>query len=42
MVFCSSLEGFVQADHEAGLENRLHYLDYGDTYSFEVAVEMRS
>ena len=35
-VFKSSLEDFKRAVVEAGLEDRVHYLEHGDTYEFEV------
>ncbi len=34
--FKSPLEDFKKAVTEAGLEDRVHYLEHGDTYSFEV------
>jgi L-ascorbate metabolism protein UlaG (beta-lactamase superfamily) len=36
-VFRSSLEDFKRAVVEAGLEDRVHYLEHGDTYQFEVS-----
>ena len=35
-VFKSRLEDFKRAVAEAGLEDRVHYLEHGDTYKFEV------
>ena len=35
-VFKSPLEDFKRAVVEAGLEERVHYLNHGDTYEFEV------
>jgi L-ascorbate metabolism protein UlaG (beta-lactamase superfamily) len=35
-VFKSPLEDFKRAVSETGLENRIHYLNHGDTYQFEV------
>ncbi len=35
-VFESPLEDFERAVNEAGLANRVHYLNHGDTYEFEV------
>jgi L-ascorbate metabolism protein UlaG (beta-lactamase superfamily) len=35
-VFKSRLEDFKRAVAEAGLEGRVHYLEHGDTYEFEV------
>ncbi len=35
-VFKSRLEDFKRAVSEAGLEDRVHYLEHGDTYEFEV------
>ena len=35
-VFKSPLEDFKRAVAEAGLEERVHYLNHGDTYEFEV------
>ena len=37
-VFESPLEDFKHAVTAAGLEERVHYLDHGDTYTFEVPV----
>ncbi|GFE67548.1 MBL fold metallo-hydrolase [Chroococcus sp. FPU101] len=37
-VFRSPLEDFKDAVREAGLENKVKYLNHGDTYTFEVAV----
>lgn len=37
-VFKSPLEDFKAAVIEAGLESKVKYLNYGDTYTFEVAV----
>jgi hypothetical protein len=34
--FKSPLEDFERAVSEAGPEDRVHYLSYGDTYGFEV------
>ncbi len=36
-VMKSPLEEFVQAIAEAGLENRIHYLNHGDTYNFNIS-----
>jgi L-ascorbate metabolism protein UlaG (beta-lactamase superfamily) len=35
-VMKSPLEDFIKAVEEAGLENRVRYLNHGDTYTFEV------
>ncbi|HZY65621.1 MAG: MBL fold metallo-hydrolase [Actinomycetota bacterium] len=40
-VFKSPLEDFKQAVSAAGLEERVHYLDHGDTYTFEVPAGVR-
>jgi L-ascorbate metabolism protein UlaG (beta-lactamase superfamily) len=34
--FKSPLEDFKGAVNDAGLEDRVHYLEHGDTYEFEV------
>ena len=36
IVMKSPLEEFIQAVAQAGLENRVRYLNHGDTYTFEV------
>jgi limonene-1,2-epoxide hydrolase len=36
-VFKSPLEDFMQAVQEAGLENRVRYLNHGETYTFNVS-----
>ena len=35
-VFKSPLEDFQHEVKEAGLEDRIHYLHHGETYTFEV------
>jgi L-ascorbate metabolism protein UlaG (beta-lactamase superfamily) len=40
-VFKSPLEDFMQAVREAGLENRIHYLNHGETFNFAVAANLR-
>ncbi|MBW4420823.1 MAG: MBL fold metallo-hydrolase [Myxacorys californica WJT36-NPBG1] len=40
-VFKSSLDDFVKAVQEAGLEDRVDYLSHGETYAFDVSTAMR-
>ncbi len=40
-VFKSPLEDFMQAVREAGLENRVHYLNHGETFNFGVTANLR-